>query len=238
MKFLIVENSSLYRRKTIATLSELGYQEYVEASDGFEAIKKLEQYNFDFVIVDSELPRMSGIELVRSIRSSHNFYNVPIILVIAAGIKIDILSASKAGVNSFLRKPFTAETLGNKINGVLKSIIISNVHPVKTEPVVAGKELFAITINELGFFVATPQGEKIPESQLSCQVKFNGSTIQNSVIHFNLPPDSESMKFPIKLSDLNIQPLGDRDTVTIEFKVTGNDGTVIDSTTYSIVKTT
>jgi two-component system chemotaxis response regulator CheY len=71
------------------------------------------------IITDWNMPEMSGIEFIRAVRTSSNVKDVPVLMVTTNAAKDDIVEALKAGVNSYVVKPFTPETMKEKIEAVL-----------------------------------------------------------------------------------------------------------------------
>jgi two-component system chemotaxis response regulator CheY len=110
------------RRIIINTLKRIGYNDIIEAEDGADACAKLEtESGINFIVTDWNMPNMSGLEFVNKVRSSE-FKALPILMVTTRSIKEDIIEAMKAGVNSYIVKPFTPQTLQEKIDRILDSI--------------------------------------------------------------------------------------------------------------------
>lgn len=118
MNLLVVDDSSTMRRIIINTLKKLGNHEIVEAANGREAIDRLAAGPVDLVITDWNMPEMSGIEFVRSVRASKNREQLPILMVTTNAAHDDIVAAVEAGVNNYVVKPFTPETMREKIQAV------------------------------------------------------------------------------------------------------------------------
>ena len=119
MKILAVDDSPTMRRIIINTLKRAGYEDVVEASDGKDALAKVEIEKPNFIITDWNMPEMDGLTLVTTLRSKDEYKNLPILMVTTRSVKDDIMEAMKAGVNNYIVKPFTPETLKAKINQVL-----------------------------------------------------------------------------------------------------------------------
>ncbi|MCX6831529.1 MAG: response regulator [candidate division Zixibacteria bacterium] len=122
MKILAVDDSPTMRRIIVNTLKRAGYDDVTEASDGKDALAKMKVEQFNFVITDWNMPEMDGLTFVSQIRSLDEFKDLPILMVTTRSVKDDIIEAMKAGVNNYIVKPFTPETLGEKIGQVLKSV--------------------------------------------------------------------------------------------------------------------
>ena len=119
MRFLIVDDSSTMRRIIINTLNKLGHQDVPEAGNGKEGLERLTAGPVDMIITDWNMPEMSGIEFIRAVRASSNVKDVPVLMVTTNAAKDDIVEALKAGVNSYVVKPFTPDTMKEKIEAVL-----------------------------------------------------------------------------------------------------------------------
>ncbi len=121
MKILAVDDSPTMRRIIVNTLKRAGYEDVTEASDGKDALAKMKVEQFNFVITDWNMPEMDGLTFVTQVRSADEFKDTPILMVTTRSVKDDIIEAMKAGVNNYIVKPFTPETLGEKIKQVLKA---------------------------------------------------------------------------------------------------------------------
>jgi two-component system chemotaxis response regulator CheY len=122
LKFLVVDDSITMRRIVINSLSSLNFKSYVEASDGSEALLKLEENpDINFVITDWNMPNMTGLDLVKAIRANEKFNHLAILMVTTRGLKEDIIEALKSGVNNYILKPFTPAVLKEKIDQILTS---------------------------------------------------------------------------------------------------------------------
>ena len=120
MKILTVDDFSTMRRIIRNMLRQLGYTNIVEAEDGAEALSLLQREKVDFVISDWNMPNMSGLDLLKAIRADAHLKPLPVLLVTAEALKENVVEALKAGVNNYVVKPFTAETLKEKIDTIFK----------------------------------------------------------------------------------------------------------------------
>lgn len=119
LKILAVDDSPTMRRIIINTLKRAGYGNVVEATDGKDALAKMKVQKVDFVITDWNMPEMDGLAFVTSLRNTSEFKELPILMVTTRSVKDDILEAMKAGVNNYIVKPFTPDTLKEKIEQIL-----------------------------------------------------------------------------------------------------------------------
>lgn len=120
LKFLVVDDSVTMRRIVINSLRNLSYDNFVEAGDGKEALDKLlADQTINFVITDWNMPNVSGLELVKSIRSNDSLSKLFILMVTTRGVKEDIIEALNAKVNNYIVKPFTPQILKEKIDQII-----------------------------------------------------------------------------------------------------------------------
>ena len=114
MKILLVDDSRTIRNLQKSVLRQLGHTDVVEAGDGLEALERFAEHNPDLVLVDWNMPNMDGITFVRKVREFD--LETPLIMCTTDADKARVLDAIKAGVNNYVVKPFTIESLGEKIN--------------------------------------------------------------------------------------------------------------------------
>jgi two-component system chemotaxis response regulator CheY len=119
MRFLIVDDSSTMRRIIINTLTKLGYQDFIEASNGREGVERISAGGIGFVITDWNMPEMTGIEFIRALRTMDGHSQTPVLMVTTNAAKDDIVEALRAGVNNYVVKPFTPDTMKEKITAIL-----------------------------------------------------------------------------------------------------------------------
>ncbi len=121
LKFLVVDDSVTMRRIVINSLRNLGYNNFVEAGEGREALEKLStEAGINFIVTDWNMPEVSGLELVKAVRSDEKLSNIPILMVTTRGVKEDIVVALQAKVNNYIVKPFTPQILKEKIDQILQ----------------------------------------------------------------------------------------------------------------------
>ena len=121
-KFLVVDDSVTMRRIVVNTLKTIGYNQYVEAEDGKDALDKIRtDAAINFIITDWNMPVMSGLELTKAVRSDDRTKGFPILMVTTRGVKEDIVQALQARVSNYVVKPFTPQILKDKIDLILSN---------------------------------------------------------------------------------------------------------------------
>jgi two-component system chemotaxis response regulator CheY len=101
-------------------LKQLGFTNLEEAENGQDALNKLRAEPYGFVVSDWNMPVMMGIDLLRSIRADEALKHIPVLMVTAEAQKENLMEAIQAGVSNYIVKPFTAETMQEKINKIFK----------------------------------------------------------------------------------------------------------------------
>ena len=120
IKVLIVDDFATMRRILKNILKQLGFKNLVEADDGTTAWEVLETQSIDLIISDWNMPKMTGLELLKKVRASDNHKGTPFLMVTAEAQKQNVIEAVQAGVSNYVVKPFTAEAISDKLEKILK----------------------------------------------------------------------------------------------------------------------
>ncbi len=122
MKILVVDDFSTMRRIIKNLLRDLGFNNTHEADDGLTALPMLQAENFDFLVTDWNMPGMQGIDLLKAVRADPNLASLPVLMVTAESKRDQIVEAATAGVSGYIVKPFTAQTLEEKIEKIFERV--------------------------------------------------------------------------------------------------------------------
>jgi len=122
MNILIVDDFSTMRRIIKNLLRDLGFTNTEEADDGSTALPILQKGGIDFLITDWNMPKMTGIDLLRAVRADAALETLPILMVTAEAKREQIVEAAQAGVNGYVVKPFTAAVLQEKIERIFERV--------------------------------------------------------------------------------------------------------------------
>lgn len=117
MKIMLIDDSKTIRNIQKNVLTRLGYTEIEEAGDGQEALGKIESFDPGLILVDWNMPNMDGLTFVKKYRAMGK--KTPMIMVTTEAEKARVLEAVKAGVNNYVVKPFTPESLSQRIQETL-----------------------------------------------------------------------------------------------------------------------
>jgi two-component system chemotaxis response regulator CheY len=118
MRVLVVDDFSTMRRIIKNLLRQLGLNNIVEADDGTTAWDTLNKDKIDFIISDWNMPQMTGIDLLRKVRASDEFADIPFLMVTAEAQQENLIEAVQAKVSNYIVKPFTPDTLKQKIDKI------------------------------------------------------------------------------------------------------------------------
>lgn len=119
MRVLIVDNSSTMRRIIVNTMKKLGYDDFVEASDGQEGLQRVTECKPDLILTDWNMPKMDGRVFVKALRTQPGMQATPVLVVTTHADRTNVVLALQAGVNDYVVKPFTPETLKEKLETLL-----------------------------------------------------------------------------------------------------------------------
>lgn len=118
-KVLLVDDMRSMRRIMRSILKTLGFRNIEDAEDGAQALKWLRSGAFDLVITDWDMPNMPGIELLKAIRADDALKSLPVVLVTAERDKHHVVEAAEVGVDGYVVKPFSPETLRAKLERIV-----------------------------------------------------------------------------------------------------------------------
>lgn len=114
LRVLVADDSSTMRKIILRSLQAVGVETATEAADGNEAVTIFAPGQFDLVLTDWNMPGKTGLEVIQDIRARDP--KVPIIMVTTEAEKGRVMQAIQAGVSDYLVKPFTADTLREKLS--------------------------------------------------------------------------------------------------------------------------
>jgi two-component system chemotaxis response regulator CheY len=118
MKVLVVDDFATMRRIVKGVLKQLGFSDIIEAENGSSALDELKKEKVGLIVSDWNMPKMTGLDLLKAVRGDERLKSIPFIMVTAEGQKENVLEAVKAGVSNYIVKPFTPETFNEKLQKV------------------------------------------------------------------------------------------------------------------------
>ena len=121
LRVLVVEDNTNLRKVLVNIIRKVGFEETVEADNGASAWEVLQSEKVGLVLTDWSMPGMSGLDLVMKIRSaSEPICNLPVLMITAMDTKTSIVAAAKQGVDAYIIKPFSVQTIVQKIEEAVR----------------------------------------------------------------------------------------------------------------------
>ena len=118
LKILIVDDFSATRTILINQLSNLGYRNTVVSENGFSALARLKSALFDLVVTDLSMSDMSGLDLLKKIRTDSELKHIPVLMITSEDFQGNIVTAIKAGLNDYIIRPFEEHTFKQKLEKI------------------------------------------------------------------------------------------------------------------------
>lgn len=119
INILIVDDFKTMLKIIRSLLTQLGFQHIDDASNGSMAIEKLKEKKYQLIISDWNMEPVTGLELLKHVRSNEDTKKIPFIMVTAESETKNVIAAKQAGVSNYIVKPFNSETLKAKLTSVL-----------------------------------------------------------------------------------------------------------------------
>lgn len=119
MSVLIVDDYKTMLRIIRNLLKQLGFNNVDEATDGSDALAKLRTKEYGLIISDWNMEPMTGLQLLREVRSDEKMRSMPFIMITAESKTENVIAAKEAGVSNYIVKPFNAATLKAKLTSVI-----------------------------------------------------------------------------------------------------------------------
>ncbi len=116
LRVLVIDDTKMSRRHSTQVLSQLKITQVVEAEDGEMAWEEMQKAEFDFLLLDWMMPKLSGIDLLKRIRADERFKSLVVFMITAEADRVHILEAIQAGVSDYIVKPMNPVALIEKIN--------------------------------------------------------------------------------------------------------------------------
>ena len=118
---LIVDDSAAIRKILQRMLGQAGFSlgKILEAGDGLEALEKLKSQPVNLILSDINMPNMDGIQLLGTLKSNPSLKHVPVIMITTEGGEAKVMEAVQLGASGYVRKPFTADQIKEKLAGLV-----------------------------------------------------------------------------------------------------------------------
>ena len=118
---LIVDDSAAIRKilQRVLTQTNLPLGKVLEAADGHEALEAMKQQKVGLIFSDINMPKMDGLQLLSELQANAQWKDVPVLMISTEGSQAKVMEAVQLGARGFVRKPFTADQIKEKLAGML-----------------------------------------------------------------------------------------------------------------------
>ena len=120
MKTVMVVDDSRIMRNTVKNIfDEMNIPvNYLEAADGDEALKNLSENKVDLILLDWNMPNLSGIDFLKQVKNTEEYKAIPVIMVTSEAAKLNMIEAIKAGASAYIAKPVDKNEFKEKISKI------------------------------------------------------------------------------------------------------------------------
>ena len=117
---LIVDDSAAIRKilQRVLTQTDVAINRVLEAGDGREALELLKKEKINLVLTDINMPNMDGLQFLTEIRANDEWKNLPVLIITTEGSQSKVMEAAHLGASGYVRKPFTAEQIKEKLAAI------------------------------------------------------------------------------------------------------------------------
>jgi two-component system chemotaxis response regulator CheY len=118
---LIVDDSAAIRKilNRVLVQAEVPLGKVHEASDGHEALERLKTDKVGLILSDINMPNMDGIEFLTRLKADESLKMVPVLMVTTEGSQAKVMQALALGAAGYVKKPFTADQIKEKLTGLI-----------------------------------------------------------------------------------------------------------------------
>jgi len=118
---MIVDDSAAIRKilHRVLMQADVPLGKVVEAGDGVEALEALKTRKVGLILSDINMPNMDGLQFLAQIKTSEEWKSVPVVMITTEGSQAKVMEAVQLGAAGYVRKPFTAEQIKEKLSGII-----------------------------------------------------------------------------------------------------------------------
>jgi two-component system chemotaxis response regulator CheY len=119
---LIVDDSAAIRKilQRVLRQADVPVRQFFEAGDGAEALEALKTQEVGLILSDINMPNMDGLQLLGHLKANEAWKDIPVVMVTTEGSQAKVMEAVELGAAGYVRKPFTAEQIKEKLSGIVE----------------------------------------------------------------------------------------------------------------------
>jgi len=118
---MVIDDDPVSRKKLVRILQRLGFEQIEESNQGDEALEKFKEHPVDLVMVDWHMPGLTGLDFLKAIRQDPTYESTLVFLVTNEGRQAQIIAAIQAGASGYIMKPFSQESIKDKLGHLILS---------------------------------------------------------------------------------------------------------------------
>ena len=124
-EILVVDDSAAIRKILQRVLRQTGMAigTVMEAGDGEEALARLQAHKVDLILTDINMPKMDGLQLLGRVKAAAGWEGIPVVMITTEGGETKVAEAVRLGAAGYVRKPFTADQIKEKLAGLLEAAL-------------------------------------------------------------------------------------------------------------------
>ena len=116
---MVVDDSRIMRNIVKNTFEQLKIPvSFIEAEDGIKALQVLVKNKVDLILLDWNMPNLSGIDFLKKVRAINSYKDIPIIMVTSESAKLSVVEAVKEGITAYITKPINAKVFLDKLSKI------------------------------------------------------------------------------------------------------------------------
>jgi two-component system, chemotaxis family, chemotaxis protein CheY len=121
MDILIVDDSAAIRKilRRVLQQADVPVGQVIEAGDGMEALESMKKQKVHLILSDINMPNLDGLQLLSRLKANPEWKDIPVVMITTEGSQGKVMEALQLGAAGYVRKPFTAEQIKDKLTGIV-----------------------------------------------------------------------------------------------------------------------
>ena len=207
MAKLLIVDDDIRLRKLVRTYGEVEHYECEEAADGLSALEKLQDADFDLVILDVMMPGLDGFETLERIRKTSE---IPVIMLTARSEEYDKLTGFGLGVDDYVSKPFSPKILVARIEAILRRRNgVATGEILEADGIRVDKDAHEVTVDGKPVDLSNKEFELLTYFMENKGIALSREKILNNVWNYDYFGDARTIDTHVKKLRSKLGPKGD-----------------------------